>query len=101
MYGRYNRFLALLNASDASLERINVSAQRRCCTRAIESGMGWVGGEGGVLGCFLDVEAGGEGFGAGAGEDDGAGGGGGGEVGEEGGKFLPHSVDLLALQRER
>lgn len=49
-----------------------------------------VGGEDGVLRCFLDVETGGEGFVAGAGEDDCAGGGGGGEVGEEGGKFMPH-----------
>lgn len=56
------------------------------------------GGEDGILGGFLDVETGGEGFGAGAGEDDGAGGGGGGEVGEEGGKFVPHSVELLALE---
>ena len=101
MYCRYNRFLALLDASDTSLEGINVSAQRRRRTRAIESGMGWVGGKRGVLGRFLDVETGGESFWAGAGEDDGAGGGGGGEVGEEGGKFLPHSVDLLALERGR
>lgn len=52
-----------------------------------------VGAEDRILGSFLDVEAGGEGFGAGAGEDDGAGGGGGGEVGEEGWEFVPHSVE--------
>ena len=51
-----------------------------------------------ILRCFLDVEAGREGFLAGAREDDGAGGGAGGEVGEEGWEFLPHPADF---QRRR
>lgn len=93
MYGRYNRLLALFDARDTSLERVNVSPQPRCCSCAVEGRIRLVGGEGGgVLRSFLDVETGGEGFGAGAGEDDGAGGGGGGKVGEEGGKFEPHSM---------
>ena len=49
--------------------------------------------EDGIAGCFLDVQASGEGFGASAGEDDCAGGGAGGEVGEEGWEFVPHSID--------
>lgn len=75
--------------------------QPRGGSRAVEgSGMSWgvvvvVGGgwgDEGSCGCFLEVEACGEGLVAGAGEDDGAGGGGGREVGEEGGEFVPHSV---------
>lgn len=93
MYRRYDRFLALCDAGDTSLERVDVSAQHCCRPCAVESRLRLVGREDGVLGRFLDVEACGEGFGAGAGEDDGAGGGGGGEVGEEGWEFLPHSGD--------
>lgn len=95
MYRRYDRFLATFDAGDASLERVDVPAQPRCRSRAVGSRtrLVRVGAEDRILGSFLDVEAGGEGFGAGAGEDDGAGGGGGGEVGEEGWEFVPHSVE--------
>lgn len=101
MYRRYDRFLTVFDARDTSLEGVDVSAQPRCRPRAIGSRTCWVGGEDGVLRGFLDVEAGGEGFGAGAGEDDGAGGGGGGEVGEEGGELVPHSVDYYWHGRKR
>lgn len=86
---RNYRFLAPLDARDARLERVNVSAHAGGCPGAVEGVGGGV--EDGVLGGGLEVEACGEGFGAGAREDDGAGGGAGGEVGEEGGEFVPHS----------